>query len=191
MRIPAGILLLVTTLAVHASELNNESGKAAVLKPKVARYSYDAMPKDPLASSFFSATLPGTGQLYNREYLRGILTGVAFWGSFFTTQYMVYRWEELNTETFYIEDYYSGEVHEGRALKSESEQVGLPTAEKAVLGAAVAIAAGSYIFGIIDSYRGAKRYNARLNVACTERIDFRVSPTPDSRTLHVSARLSF
>ena len=40
-----------------------------VLEPKVARYSYSAIPKDPLASALFSATFPGMGQVYNKEYI--------------------------------------------------------------------------------------------------------------------------
>ena len=140
---------------------------AVVITPKVTRSYYEAMPKDPLASAFFSATFPGLGQMYNKEYLRGVYTGVAFWASFFGAEYLMYRWERLNTDTFYIEDYFSPDpdnpiIHPVTALKPEDEQVGLPTEEKTLLISAIVIGAASYVFGIYDSYTGAKRYNRKL-----------------------------
>ena len=144
-----------------------EAESTAVIKPAIKTYYEAAMPKDPLASAFFSATFPGLGQIYNKEYLRGVATGVAFWASFFGAQYLLYQWEKINTDTFYVEDYFSPDpnnpiIHPVTTLKPDNKQVGLPTGEKVLLVSAVVIGLGSYVFGIYDSYTGAKRYNRKL-----------------------------
>lgn len=140
-----------------------EPESTAVLQPKIARHSYDAMPKDPLASAFFSATICGTGQIYNREYARGLVTGGVFWTSLFTAEYLLSRWVALNTDTFSIAEADDPTVtHQVTAMKPEDQWVGLPTEEKALLITAVAAGAAAYIFGIYDSYRGAHRYNTKL-----------------------------
>jgi TM2 domain-containing membrane protein YozV len=95
----AGTILAAAFCSLATGE---EAESTAVLNPQVAQYDHEAIPHDPLASAIFSATLPGTGQLYNKEYLRGALTAVLFYGGFFTAQYMMLRWERLNTDTFYI-----------------------------------------------------------------------------------------
>jgi TM2 domain-containing membrane protein YozV len=172
----AGLLLLMSlTLSAQGGE-----GPAVSLEPKVASYDYDAIPKDPLASAFFSATFPGTGQLYNKEYLRGILTAAGFYGGLFTFQYMLYRWEILNLDTFYIEEAYNPSVvHQVTAPKPEDRQVGLPTAEKVALGAGAALMAGCYLWGIYDAYQGAKRYNRRLVAASrVRRVELALVPSP-------------
>jgi TM2 domain-containing membrane protein YozV len=161
-------IALITSLSVLCIQALSaeEAESTAVIRPNVARYSFEAMPKDPLASLFFSATFPGLGQVYNKEYGRGIATGLAFWTSFFGAEYLLYRWQKINTDTFYVQDYFDEEViHPVYVLKPDSLQVGLPTAEKGLLVAALIVGAGSYVFGIIDSYRGAKRFNRSL-VAC-------------------------
>jgi len=156
----------VTAVTNQESSAARAEAGATVLNPRIAKYDYDAMPKDPLASAFFSATIPGTGQIYNKEYVRGILTGAAFYLSLMTIYYEVYRWEQLNTDTFWIEEAMVPEEDRrnfrATAPKPEDEQVGLPGAEKAVLGVSVVLCAASYIFGIIDSYNGANRYNRNL-----------------------------
>jgi TM2 domain-containing membrane protein YozV len=140
-----------------------EAESTSVIQPDISRYSYEAMPKDPLASLFFSATFPGLGQIYNREFTRGIATGVAFWASFFGAEYLLNRWQQINTDTFYVQDYFDEEtIHPVYVLKPDSLQVGLPTSEKVALGSAVVIGAVSYIFGLYDSYQGAKRFNRKL-----------------------------
>jgi TM2 domain-containing membrane protein YozV len=134
-----------------------------VLTPKVTTYDFDAIPKDPLASALLSASLPGTGQIYNKEYLRGIITGVVFYGSFFSIQYLLNKWDELNLDTFYIREAYdSTKVHMAVAPKPEDEQVGLATGDKVWLIATLTLVAASYVFGVVDAYYGAKRYNKKL-----------------------------
>ena len=165
MRIAVFSLLSLCAFTIRTWAEGAES--TAVLQPKVAHYSYDAIPKDPLASAFFSATIPGSGQIYNREYLGGILIGIGFWGGLFTAEYMLNRWTQINTDTVYFQeiDKYGVPANLNRAvyiLRDPDKQVGLPSAEKAILISAVLIGAGSYLYGIYDSYRGAQRYNNKL-----------------------------
>jgi hypothetical protein len=56
----------------------------------------------------------------------------------------------------------TGQIRAVYVPKADDDQIGLPTAEKVVLGTAIAAAAISYVFGIVDSYKGAKRYNKKL-----------------------------
>lgn len=151
-----------------------DSSDAVVLKPRVAKYSYDAIPKDPLASAFFSATIPGTGQIYNKEYLRGIITGVGFYTSAFVANQMLERWQEMNTDTFLIREAYPTDgvhiEHQVTAMKPDDEQVGLPTKEKAILGSSLLGAGFFYVWGIIDSYNGAKRYNKNLLATAMQKV---------------------
>jgi hypothetical protein len=72
-----------TEAAQAAITQNSAPAPISVFKPRAAKYDYDAIPRDPLASAIFSATIPGSGQVYNKEYLRGILTAIAFYGGFF------------------------------------------------------------------------------------------------------------
>ena len=140
-----------------------QAESTAVLQPKIAHYSYDAIPKDPIASAFFSATICGSGQIYNNEYLRGIATGLVFWGSFFTSEYLLNRWKTINTDTFNVLEADDPTVkHPVTALKPDNLQVGLPTEEKVLLAGAIVAGAAAYLFGIVDSYRGAQRYNKKL-----------------------------
>lgn len=140
-----------------------EAESTEVILPEVARYSYDAMPKDPIASAFFSFTLPAAGQLYNREFVRAAAFGGTFYTGFFTAHYFLAQWRALNTDTFYVEDAYNPEiVHRATALKPRDEMVGLPRAQKAGLFVAVSTAAVSYVWGIIDAYQGANRFNETL-----------------------------
>jgi TM2 domain-containing membrane protein YozV len=156
--------LVVTYITVLSAQ---EAESTSVLQPKIATYDFNAIPKDPLASAFFSATIPGSGQIYNKEYLRGILTGIGFWGGLFTSEFLLYKWIRINTDTVYFQELDKNGNPSGlnRAvyiMRDENEQVGLPTGEKIALGCAVLIGASSYVFGIIDSYRGAKRFNRKL-----------------------------
>jgi TM2 domain-containing membrane protein YozV len=166
------------------------TGGEIVLKPKITTYDYDAMPKDPLASTFFSATLPGTGQLYNKEYLRGICTGVVFYGSVLAIQYFINKWEQINTDTFFIQEAYNADVvHPVYVPKPDSLQVGLPTSDKIFLVSTIVLAAGSYIFGIFDSYNGANRYNRKLMEA--QKIKLGFSADPLEGKIAVCARYRF
>ena len=165
------------------------TGGGIVLKPKITTYDYDAMPKDPLASTFFSATLPGTGQLYNKEYLRGICTGVVFYGSVLAIQYFINKWEQINTDTIYIQEAYTDVVHPVYVPKPDSRQVGLPTTDKVLLVSTIVLAAGSYIFGIYDSYNGANRYNRKLMEAQKIKLGFSVDPAEGK--IAVCARYRF
>jgi len=183
MKIAAALILtILATGLAHAQDSSTEGaaidGQPAIVKqeftpapkvfqPKVAKYDYDAIPRDPLASAIFSATIPGSGQVYNKEYLRGILTAVLFYGGFFTAQYELIRWQQINMDTIYFNETNevgtpTGQVRAVYVPKSDKDQIGLPTGEKVILGTAIAAAAASYVFGIVDSYKGAKRYNRKL-----------------------------
>lgn len=157
------VCTVLSALVLSAGAQNAPAESTVVIRPKIATYSFSAMPKDPVASALFSATICGSGQIYNREYLRGIITGAAFWASFFGAEYLLVRWQRLNTDTIYLRDYYDENImHPVAVPKPDSAQVGLPTGEKALLLSAVIIGVSAYIFGIIDSYNGAKRFNAKL-----------------------------
>lgn len=161
MRTPYRILMLFGALCSLAA--GGEAESTEVILPEVARYNYDAMPKDPVASAFFSFTLPAAGQLYNREFVRAAAFGGTFYAGFFTAHYFLAQWRALNTDTFYVEDAYNPEiVHRATALKPRDEMVGLPRAQKAGLFLAVSTAAVSYVWGIIDAYQGANRFNETL-----------------------------
>jgi len=180
---------VATTQAPAAAQ-----GSDIVLNPKISTYNYDAMPKDPLASVFFSATLPGTGQLYNKEYLRGICTGVVFYGSVLAIEYFINKWEQMNTDTFYIgeKDKFGNDIpviHAVYVPKADNEQVGLPTTDKVLLVSTIVLAAGSYFFGIYDSYTGAKRYNRKL--VDTQKIRLGFSADPLEGKVGVCARYRF
>jgi TM2 domain-containing membrane protein YozV len=139
------------------------SQPVTILQPKIAKYDFEAMPKDPLASAFFSLVIPGAGQIYNKEYLRGAIDGVIFYASLITIYYETYRWDQINTDTFYVQDVYNPTiVHMATAPKPDHEQVGLPAGEKVALGASLVLGTVSWIYGIIDSYNGANRYNKKL-----------------------------
>jgi TM2 domain-containing membrane protein YozV len=162
MKLPLTFTITISLFCVQMLSAQ-EAESTSVIQPSIARYSYEAMPKDPLASLFFSATFPGLGQIYNKEYTRGIVTGIAFWASFFGAEYLLNRWQQINTDTFYVQDYFNEEIiHPVYVLKPDSLQVGLPTGEKVALGSAVVIGVASYLFGLYDSYRGAKRFNRKL-----------------------------
>ena len=109
---------------------------------------------------------------------------------------MVYRWEVLNTDTFYIaETSYAGErVTGGRQvtmLKSEDEQIGLPSGEKALLIGAIGITAASYAWGIIDAWRGAERFNRNLRLSDEKGLDFNLAYNPCSGSTRLTARVNF
>ncbi|MFH0919364.1 MAG: DUF5683 domain-containing protein [Fibrobacterota bacterium] len=178
---------------VAFSSFGGGGDDAVVLKPQVASYNYDAIPKDPLASAFFSATIPGSGQIYNKEYLRGVLTAAGFYTGFYVAQYMLIRWETLNTDTFYIEEAYDAyKVHQVTAPKPDDKQVGLPTEEKVILGTSVALAAGCWVWAVYDAYQGAKRYNQKLVTAQTaRRLEFRPAYLPGKEEARLSAVLKF
>jgi TM2 domain-containing membrane protein YozV len=165
--------------------------KTAVLEPAVARYNYSAIPKDPMASALFSATFPGLGQLYNREYLRAGITAAGFWIPFMTVNYLLYyRLVEVNTDTFYIEDTEHA-FHKVTAPKDESEWSGLPRGEQALLVASTVTALGFYVWGIIDSYRGAKRYNRKLFDRASRKFDWNIAYHAREDRLGLSARYAF
>jgi TM2 domain-containing membrane protein YozV len=163
------LLACIVSIGAFSIEVlsDEQPESTVVIQPKIAVYNYSAMPKDPLASMFFSATIPGTGQIYNKEYLHGILTGIGFWGGLFTSELLLEKWIRINTDTVYFEEFDRDGSPTGlnRAvyiMRDPDKQVGLPTAEKIALGSAVLIGAASYIYGLLDSYRGAKRFNRKL-----------------------------
>lgn len=196
MRITLVLLTLIITAAA-APALAGDGDGALVLKPKISKYDYDAIPKDPLASAFFSATFPGTGQIYNKEYVRGAITGVGFYAALYITYYMLDRWEAQNTDTVWVAEvnpetnkntfiYYRIPV-----LKPDDEQKGLPTGEKVVLGVSLAATAGFYVWGVIDSYRGAKRYNRKLFDRASRKFDWHIAYRAADDRLGLSARYLF
>jgi TM2 domain-containing membrane protein YozV len=165
--------------------------ESLILEPKVAKYSYSAIPKDPLASALFSATFPGMGQLYNKEYTRGIITGVGYWASFFTVSYLLFvRLEEINKDTFYIEDT-DGAFHQVTTPKEDDESFGLPRTEQALLIGSAASTMGFYIWGIIDSYKGAKRYNKKLISGANRKFNLRLASSLPKRSLQLKATYKF
>lgn len=151
-----------------------------ILEPKVAKYDYDAIPKDPLASACFSATIPGSGQAYNREYLRGVVTAVGFYASVYAFYYEVNRWKEINTDTFYVYEAFvtPPNVRPVYVPRTSENQVGLPVKEKVILSLSIAGAAGFYVWGILDSYNGAKRFNKGLLARLEDHVKMKVALQP-------------
>jgi len=164
---------LVLTGIVTFSSFGGEGDSAVVLKPKVAHYDFDAIPKDPLASAFFSATLPGSGQFYNKEYVRGIITGAGFYGSFYLAQYLLARFDSYNQDTVYFQETDINGIPTGYyrnvyVPKPDAEQKWPSATEKYLAIGSIVSCGAFYIWGIYDSYSGAKRYNQKL-VAETDR----------------------
>jgi hypothetical protein len=156
------LLVTVLTLSVHG-----EGDSVFSFTPRAASYNLEAYPKDPVASAFFSATIPGSGQVYNKEYARGAVTAALFYSAAFTVQVMLNRFEKLNTDTIYFEETNqfgekTGKVRQVFIPKDENDVLGLPPGEKAVLGSAAIIAAATYVFAVVDAYKGASRHNERL-----------------------------
>lgn len=172
------LVLLITAAAFPV--FAGEGDSAFTLKPKVARYDYDAIPKDPLASAFFSATLPGSGQIYNKEYLRGVITGAGFYASFYLMQYMLARFDDYNMDTVYFAETskdgrYTGYYRAVYVPRAEADQKWPSAGEKYAFMGSIAACAGFYVLGVIDSYRGAKRYNSRLVAAADRKLSFRLA----------------
>ena len=183
---------LVLVGVVTFSSFGGEGDSAVILKPQVAKYNYDAIPKDPLASAFFSATIPGSGEVYNKEYLRGIITAVGFFTGYFVTQYMLDRWDLRNTDTSYVPDAYDPyKVHEVYTSKPDNEQVGLPTDEKVMLGVSAGMMVGFWIWGVVDSYNGAKRYNQKLMAEADRKISLKLALGPDGSGVGLKALYRF
>lgn len=141
---------------------------AAVLKPKIATYDYDAIPKDPLVSLVLSAVLSGSGQVYNKEYGRGIANGLVSYGSLLGVILLYEKWRRINTDTVHLEEadpvtgLPDGTSRDVYILRDPSRQVGLGRGDNLLLVTFSTLALASYVFGIIDSYRGAQRYNSKL-----------------------------
>ena len=95
---------------------------------------------------------------------------MVFYTGFFLAEYEMVRWQQLNTDTVYFNETdqaghplsTSNSVRAVYVQRDDANQVGLPTTEKIVLGTCVVAAAASYLWGIYDSYTGAKRYNQKL-----------------------------
>jgi TM2 domain-containing membrane protein YozV len=90
--------------------------------------------KDPVLAAILSAKIPGLGQLYCREYLKsfGFSLAVLVCG---TTAYLIAggrKWDKL----------------------ADGERAGL-------VGSAL-IGGGIYIWGVVDAYKSANRFNLRL-----------------------------
>jgi TM2 domain-containing membrane protein YozV len=191
-------LTTLTLIGIVAfSSFGGEGDSAVILNPQVASYDFDAIPKDPLASAFFSATIPGSGQVYNKEYTRGILTAAGFYAGFYLTQYMLARWDALNTDTVYFKETdqygnYYGQVRSVYVARDADRQVGLPAREKIVLGASVAMTAGFWVWAVYDAYQGAKRYNNKLTTAQTvRRLELRPAYVPGKEEAKLTAVLKF
>jgi hypothetical protein len=141
---------------------------AIVLRPKIAAYNYDAIPKDPLASLLLSAVLPGSGQIFDKEYGRGIVNGVVCYGSIVGIMLLVDKWYRINTDTIHLAEadpvtgLPNGNSRDVYVMRDPDKQVGLPAGDKALLVGCIALALTSYVYGMIDSYRGAQRYNKKL-----------------------------
>jgi TM2 domain-containing membrane protein YozV len=181
---------------VTFSSFGGEGDSAVVLKPQVAKYNYDAIPKDPLASAFFSATLPGSGQFYNKEYSRGIITGVGFYACFYLAQYMFARFDNFNMDTVYFQETDINGIPTGYyrnvyVAKPESEQLWPSTGEKLIAIGSVVSCAAFYIWGIYDSYNGAKRYNQKLFAEAEPKLSIRPVLALNSGRAGISALYRF
>jgi len=191
------LFILTFGFFIHPLFGQDQKGDAPlVLTPQVKTYNYDAIPKDPLASAFFSATFPGSGQIYNKEFKRGILTAAGFYTGLLVFQYELLRWEEINTDTFKIREYDEGGsptdlYHTVTSPKPENQQVGLPNDEFAFLWVGFSAMVGFYIWGIVDSYNGAKRYNKKLIAHSPNRVKWDFAYHPARERFQLAAKLKF
>jgi hypothetical protein len=172
----AGVLALWGAAGAEAGD------SVTVLKPEVAQYSFNAIPRDPLASAIMSTTVPGSGQIYNKEYLSGALTLGVHYGSFFLAQRLVLRWQRLNMDTTYFleVDADGRETGYKRAVYvQDSVMVGLPPGEKALLAASAVLWIGSWVWSIYDAYKGAYRYNSKYFSAREDTPGLKLAVAPD------------
>ncbi|MBD3420806.1 MAG: hypothetical protein GF398_11870 [Chitinivibrionales bacterium] len=188
-------LILISLAALCSSVTAEEPESTIVLKPKIQQYNFDAMPKDPLASMLFSATLPASGQLYNKEYLRaGIIAGI-FYTGYFIAQYQIGIMEEHNTETFSVLEYdpntggTTGYEREITYVKPLEDWKWPSKSNRALFVISAGTTLGTWIYNIVDAYRGARKYNDKLIAFHTPKLD--IAYTPQANTLKLSTTLTF
>jgi TM2 domain-containing membrane protein YozV len=187
---------LILTGMVTFSSFGGEGDSAVVLKPKVAHYDFDAIPKDPLASAFFSATLPGSGQFYNKEYGRGIITGVGFYGCFYLAQYLLARFDAYNQDTVYFKETDINGIPTGYYrnvyVPKPSYQQKWPSATEKYLAIGSIVSCGAfYVWGIYDSYHGAKRYNQKLVAEADRKFVVKLALAPHNDGIGLNAKYRF
>jgi len=187
------ISIAVVTIAAYA----DDGDSAFVLKPQIAQYDYDAVPKDPFASCALSATLPGTGQIYNREYGRGLVTAAGFYGCLYLAQYLYGRFELFNTDTVYFAETTRQGTHTGvyRSVyvpKADADWKWPSDTEKYLTFSTAILTGGFYIWGLYDAYQGAKRYNQKLATAqAHKKFDVRLAYSPRSQNFGFTAGYRF
>ncbi len=186
------IAVVATVLLCNVYTPAAQQDSSTVLRPKLRQYSYLALPKDPVASAFFSFTLPATGQLYNHEYIRSAVFGASFYLSAFVVGYYSNKRERINTDTFYVQAYDkdglpTSEIH--RSIAKKDTTIRLREQERLVAGIALLGMATSYVWGIIDAYQGAKRYNRELMRGEGARLGFELGYDP--LQTQASARLVY
>ncbi len=163
-------LILLSLFSFSISALGTDTASASILKPEIATYSYNTVPHDPFASALFSGIVMGSGQIYNKEYGRGLLCGSIYYTNLLIVWGLIKHFEALNTDTVYIKGISKGEekIFQFFTPKPDSELRGLPDKEKALLVASIATVGITWVWGIVDAYLGAERYNRKISLTSSE-----------------------
>jgi hypothetical protein len=108
---------------------------------------------------------------------------------------LIDKWTRINTDTIHLAEadpvtgLPNGSSRDVYVMRDPDKQVGLPAGDKVLLVGAIAIAATSYVFGIIDSYRGAQRYNKKLLES--QQLKLGLIADPVDRKIGMTASLRF
>jgi hypothetical protein len=165
------VLALLGALAVTSSaQAQTPADPAASGQTQLKTPSALELPKDPVAAMYFSAVVPGFGQIYTGDYKRGLLFLGSIIGAF-GAAYASYEPAQLH-----LADYDSpafGGNGDGLLNTAETKNWEdhnfedaafdrLSTGRKVGLVTGVAVGAGLYIWNILDARTRAHNHNREL-----------------------------
>jgi hypothetical protein len=165
------VLALFGVLAVTSSaQAQTPADPAASGQTQLKTPSALELPKDPVAAMYFSAVVPGFGQIYTGDYKRGLLFLGSIIGAF-GAAYASYEPAQLH-----LADYDSpafGGNGDGLLNTAETKNWEdhkfedaafdrLSTGRKVGLVTGVAVGAGLYIWNILDARTRAHNHNREL-----------------------------
>jgi hypothetical protein len=111
-------------------------------------------------------------------------------------QYMLARFDEFNMDTVYFAEtsrdgVYTGYYREVYVPRADKDQKWPSAEEKYLFIGSIVTCAGFYVWGIYDSYLGAKRYNSRLFGGTGAKTGLRLDFNPLYRKTVVAAYARF
>lgn len=167
------VVILFMTLAMASPVLAqvpvSDESRSAGQTPSRASDRIE-LPKDPVVATYFSATLPGLGQIYNGDRLRGVLFLTSIVGSS-GAAYASYEPARLRLAD-YDNPLYGGngdgQLSTGEASNWENRTFEdtaferLTNGRKAGLITGATVGAVLYVWNVIDAHKGAHEHNRQL-----------------------------